>query len=237
MTNLSVNINKIALLRNSRGANFPNLLEVAKDCEIFGADGITVHPRPDQRHVRFDDIPQLKSSVKTEFNIEGNPTADFMKLVLENSPHQCTLVPDAEQALTSDNGWDTITHQSFLKDICAELNEKGIRVSIFVNSDPKMVEAAKSTGAERIEFYTGPYAKNFTKNPEAAIRDYIIAANTANELGIGINAGHDLNLYNLKFFKLHIPSLLEVSIGHALVVDAIYYGLHNTVQMYKNCLK
>jgi pyridoxine 5-phosphate synthase len=160
-----------------------------------------------------------------------------MKLVLENSPHQCTLVPDAEQALTSDNGWDTITHQSFLKDICAELNEKGIRVSIFVNSDPKMVEAAKSTGAERIEFYTGPYAKNFTKNPEAAIRDYIIAANTANELGIGINAGHDLNLYNLKFFKHHIPSLLEVSIGHALVVDAIYYGLHNTVQMYKNCLK
>lgn len=237
MTNLSVNINKIALLRNSRGANFPNLLEVAKDCEIFGADGITVHPRPDQRHVRFDDIPQLKSSVKTEFNIEGNPTADFMKLVLENRPHQCTLVPDAEQALTSDNGWDTITHQSFLKDICAELNEKGIRVSIFVNSDPKMVEAARSTGAERIEFYTGPYAKNFTKNPEAAIRDYVIAANTANELGIGINAGHDLNLYNLKFFKQHIPSLLEVSIGHALVVDAIYYGLHNTVQMYKNCLK
>jgi pyridoxine 5-phosphate synthase len=237
MTNLSVNINKIALIRNSRGANFPNLLEVAKDCEIFGADGITVHPRPDQRHVRFDDIPQLKEIVKTEFNVEGNPTPEFMKLVLENRPHQCTLVPDAVQALTSDNGWDTITHHSFLKDICAELNEKGIRVSIFVNSDPKMVEGAKSVGADRIEFYTGPFAKNFSVNPEAAIKDYIISAKVADEIGIGINAGHDLNLYNLKYFKQHIPTLLEVSIGHALIVDAIYYGLHNTVQMYKNCLK
>jgi len=237
MTNLSVNINKIALLRNSRGANFPNLLEVAKDCEIFGADGITVHPRPDQRHVRFDDISQLKSIVNTEFNIEGNPTPEFMKLVLENCPHQCTLVPDAEQALTSDNGWDTITHQSFLVDICNELKEKGIRISIFVNSDAKMVEAAKTCGADRIEFYTGPYAKNFDKDPEAAISEYVSAAKIADEIGIGINAGHDLNLHNLKYFKQHIPSLLEVSIGHALIVDAIYYGLHNTVQMYKNCLK
>jgi pyridoxine 5-phosphate synthase len=237
MTNLSVNINKIALLRNSRGANFPNLLEVAKDCEIFGADGITVHPRPDQRHVRFDDISQLKSIVNTEFNIEGNPTPEFMKLVFENCPHQCTLVPDAEQALTSDNGWDTITHQSFLVDICNELKEKGIRISIFVNSDAKMVEAAKTCGADRIEFYTGPYAKNFDKDPEAAISEYVSAAKIADEIGIGINAGHDLNLHNLKYFKQHIPSLLEVSIGHALIVDAIYYGLHNTVQMYKNCLK
>lgn len=237
MTNLSVNINKIALLRNSRGANFPNLLEVANDCEIFGADGITVHPRPDQRHVRFDDISQLKSIVNTEFNIEGNPTPEFMKLVLENCPHQCTLVPDAEQALTSDNGWDTITHQSFLVDICNELKEKGIRISIFVNSDAKMVEAAKTCGADRIEFYTGPYAKNFDKDPVAAISEYVSAAKIANEIGIGINAGHDLNLHNLKYFKQHIPSLLEVSIGHALIVDAIYYGLHNTVQMYKNCLK
>ena len=237
MTNLSVNINKIALLRNSRGANFPNLLEVAKDCEIFGADGITVHPRPDQRHVRFDDISQLKSIVNTEFNIEGNPTPEFMKLVLENCPHQCTLVPDSEQALTSDNGWDTITHQSFLVDICNELNEKGIRISIFVNSDAKMVEAAKTCGADRIEFYTGPYAKNFDKDPVAAISEYVSAAKIADEIGIGINAGHDLNLHNLKYFKQHIPSLLEVSIGHALIVDAIYYGLHNTVQMYKNCLK
>jgi len=237
MTNLSVNINKIALLRNSRGANFPNLLEVAKDCEIFGADGITVHPRPDQRHVRFDDISQLKSIVNTEFNIEGNPTPEFMKLVLENCPHQCTLVPDSEQALTSDNGWDTITHQSFLVDICNELNEKGIRISIFVNSDAKMVEAAKTCGADRIEFYTGPYAKNFDKDPVTAISEYVSAAKIADEIGIGINAGHDLNLHNLKYFKQHIPSLLEVSIGHALIVDAIYYGLHNTVQMYKNCLK
>jgi pyridoxine 5-phosphate synthase len=237
MTNLSVNINKIALLRNSRGANFPNLLEVAKDCEIFGADGITVHPRPDQRHVRFDDISQLKSIVNTEFNIEGNPTPEFMKLVLENCPHQCTLVPDSEQALTSDNGWDTITHQSFLVDICNELKEKGIRISIFVNSDAKMVEAAKTCGADRIEFYTGPYAKNFDKDPVAAISEYVSAAKIADEIGIGINAGHDLNLHNLKYFKQHIPSLLEVSIGHALIVDAIYYGLHNTVQMYKNCLK
>jgi pyridoxine 5-phosphate synthase len=160
-----------------------------------------------------------------------------MKLVLENCPHQCTLVPDAEQALTSDNGWDTITHQSFLVDICNELKEKGIRISIFVNSDAKMVEAAKTCGADRIEFYTGPYAKNFDKDPEAAISEYVSAAKIADEIGIGINAGHDLNLHNLKYFKQHIPSLLEVSIGHALIVDAIYYGLHNTVQMYKNCLK
>lgn len=237
MANLSVNINKIALLRNSRGANFPNLLEVAKDCEIFGAQGITVHPRPDQRHVRFDDIAPLKALVKTEFNIEGNPTEDFLQLVLDNTPHQCTLVPDAVQALTSDSGWDTIEHASFLKEVIARLQAAGIRVSIFVNADAKMVEGAKAVGADRIEFYTGPYAKDFSKNPEAAIAAYVAAAKTANEVGIGINAGHDLNLHNLRYFKQQIPSLLEVSIGHALVVDAIYYGLQNTIQMYLNCLK
>jgi pyridoxine 5-phosphate synthase len=237
MAHLSVNINKIALLRNSRGSNFPNLLEVAQDCEIFGAEGITVHPRPDQRHVRFDDIAPLKALTKTEFNIEGNPSWDFMQLVLENAPHQCTLVPDAVQALTSDNGWDTIKHASFLKEIISELHSKGIRVSIFVNADEKMVEGAKAVGAERIEFYTGPYAKQFTENPEAAIAPYIAASKVANDIGIGINAGHDLNLHNLKYFKKQIPELLEVSIGHALVVDSIYYGLHNTIQMYLNCLK
>lgn len=236
MARLSVNINKIALIRNSRGANFPNLLEIAKDCESFGAEGITVHPRPDERHVRFDDIPQLKALITTEFNVEGNPTPDFLKLVLENSPHQCTLVPDAVQALTSDNGWDTIRHASFLKEVTAALQEKGIRVSIFVNSDPKMVEGAKAVGAERIEFYTGPFAKEFTKDPERAIKEYVEAAQAANDIEIGINAGHDLNLHNLKFFKKNIPNLLEVSIGHALVVDALYYGLQNTIQMYKNCL-
>ncbi len=237
MCRLSVNINKIALLRNSRGSNFPNLLKVASDCEKFGAEGITVHPRPDQRHVRYDDIPLLKSIVKSEFNVEGNPTPEFMKLVLENTPHQCTLVPDAEQALTSDNGWDTVKNADFLRDVTVELQSKGIRVSIFVNADPKMVEAAMAIGVERIEFYTGPFAKNYEKDREEAIKKYVKAANVANEIGIGINAGHDLNLQNLKYFKEKIPNLLEVSIGHALVVDALYYGLHNTIQMYLNCLK
>lgn len=237
MTNLSVNINKIALLRNSRGANFPNLLEVAGDCEIFGAQGITVHPRPDQRHVRFDDIAALKASIRTEFNIEGNPTEEFMQLVLENAPHQCTLVPDAETALTSDSGWDTVKYADLLKDIVARLQAAGIRVSIFVDANPKMVEGAKAVGAERIEFYTGPYAKYFDEDPKQAIAPYVAAAKVANELGIGINAGHDLNLHNLHYFKKHIPKLLEVSIGHALIVDAIYYGLQNTIGMYLNCLK
>ena len=227
MTRLSVNINKIALLRNSRGADFPNLLQVANDCEIFGAQGITVHPRPDQRHIRYDDIMPLKNIVKTEFNIEGNPTTEFMDLVLECQPHQCTLVPDAVQALTSDNGWDTVN----------TLQAKGIRVSIFVNPEMQMIEGAKKTGAARIEFYTGPYAKMFDKNAEEAINPYKSAADVANKVEIGINAGHDLNLHNLRFFKQNIPGLLEVSIGHALIVDAIYYGLHNSIQMYLNCLK
>jgi pyridoxine 5-phosphate synthase len=237
MVRLSVNVNKIALLRNSRGANFPNLLEVAKDCEIFGAEGITVHPRPDQRHVRFDDIPALKEIVKSEFNIEGNPTKDFLQLVIDNKPHQCTLVPDAVQALTSDAGWDTVSNASFLKDVISELKDSGIRVSVFVDPDPKMIEGAKNIGADRIEFYTGPFAKEFPNNHQKAIHPYILASKTADEVGIGINAGHDLNLHNLKFFKNNIPNLLEVSIGHALIVDSIYYGLHNTIQMYLNCLK
>ncbi len=237
MARLSVNINKIALLRNSRGANFPNLLELAKDCEIFGAEGITVHPRPDQRHIRYDDIAPLKTLVQTEFNIEGNPTEEFLSLVLQHQPHQCTLVPDAVSALTSDNGWDTITYADFLQEVTARLQAVGIRVSLFVNADPRMVEGAKATGAERIEFYTGPYAKYYSTDPQAAIAPYIEAAQTANELGVGINAGHDLNLHNLRFFKQQIPGLLEVSIGHALVVDALYYGLQNTIKMYLNCLK
>jgi pyridoxine 5-phosphate synthase len=234
---LSVNINKIALIRNSRGANFPNLFEVAKDCEIFGAEGITVHPRPDERHIKYSDIEPLKALVKTEFNVEGNPTDKFMELVLKYCPHQATLVPDAVTALTSDSGWDTTVHAEFLSDVIQQLKEKNIRVSIFVDPDPKQVEGAKRVGAERIEFYTGPYAKGFKENPEEAIAPYVEAAIVANEIGIGINAGHDLNLDNLPYFKKNIPNLLEVSIGHALVVDSLYYGLHNTIQMYLNCLK
>ncbi len=234
---LSVNINKIALIRNSRGANFPNLLEVAKDCEIFGAEGITVHPRPDERHIKYSDLAPLKALVQTEFNVEGNPTEKFMQVVLEHQPHQCTLVPDAVTALTSDSGWDTITHADFLKEITAQLQAKNIRVSIFVDPDPKQVEGAKAVGADRIELYTGPYAHQFKQEPQAAIAPYIEAAKKAQEIGIGINAGHDLNLDNLPYFKQHIPGLLEVSIGHALVVDALYYGLHNTIQMYLNALK
>lgn len=233
---LSVNINKIALIRNSRGANFPNLLTIAKDCESFGAEGITVHPRPDQRHIRYDDIPLLKELLTTEFNIEGNPVPKFLDLVLQNPPHQCTLVPDAAAALTSDNGWDTIANADFLTEVIQALHAKNIRVSIFVDPIAKMIEGAKKVGADRIEFYTGPYAKDFTQQPEQAILPYVLAAQVANEIGIGINAGHDLNLQNLRFFQERIPNLLEVSIGHALVVDAIYYGLHNSIQMYLNCL-
>ncbi len=232
MTRLSVNINKIALIRNARGSNFPDLVQVAKDCERFGAQGITVHPRPDQRHIRYDDIPVLKDVVTTEFNIEGNPTPDFLKLVLDNPPHQCTLVPDSPDALTSDNGWDTITHQSFLKEVISELQSKGIRVSIFINPDKKMLEAAKETGTDRVEFYTGPYAHDFAKNKEEAVLPFAEASRFAAGIGLEQNAGHDLNLENLKFFKQNMTGLLEVSIGHALVVDSLYYGLHNTIGMY-----
>jgi pyridoxine 5-phosphate synthase len=232
MTHLSVNINKVALLRNSRGSNLPNLIQVALDCETFGAQGITVHPRPDQRHIRYDDVPALKEVVTTEFNIEGYPDRALLDLVLANRPHQCTLVPDAPGQLTSDNGWDTVQHRQFLSETIQELQHAGIRVSLFVNPVAKMVEGAKIAGADRIEFYTGPFAHDFESNPEAAVAPYRDAARVANELGIGINAGHDLNLRNLRFFKENCPGLLEVSIGHALISDALYYGLSNTIRMY-----
>ena len=232
-TRLSVNINKIALIRNARGANFPDLVQVAKDCEHFGAEGITVHPRPDERHIRYADIPLLKSACTTEFNIEGNPReAKFMDLVLKHKPHQCTLVPDATSALTSDSGWDTITHEAFLTETIQTLQAEGIRVSIFCNPEAKFVEGAKKVGTDRIEFYTGPYADQYSTNRETAIKPYVEAARVAQELGLGLNAGHDLNLKNLRYFQEQVPNLLEVSIGHALVVDALYYGLQNAIQMY-----
>ena len=232
MTRLSVNINKIALLRNSRGGNLPDLLQVAKDCEAFGGQGITVHPRPDERHIRYTDVPALKDIVQTEFNIEGNPTSQFMQLVLENRPHQCTLVPDSPDQLTSDQGWDTVQHRDFLAEITAQLHEADIRVSIFVDAEPRFVEGAKAIGADRIEFYTGHYADMFPNAPAQAVAPHVEAARTANDIGIGINAGHDLNLKNLKYYKERVPGLLEVSIGHALICDALYYGLENTIQMY-----
>lgn len=232
MTRLSVNINKIALIRNSRGGNMPDLVQIAKDCEAFGAQGITVHPRPDERHIRFSDIPLLKAVTTTEFNIEGNPTEGFLKAVLEHRPHQCTLVPDAPSALTSDAGWDTVQHASFLKEVCGRLREAGVRSSIFINADEKMVEGAKAIGADRIELYTGPYAAQFPQDPEAAVAPHRRCARLAAEIGIGLNAGHDLNLDNLRFYQEHVEALLEVSIGHALVCDALYYGLSNTIQMY-----
>ena len=232
MTHLSVNINKIALIRNSRGGNLPNLVQIAKDCETFGAQGITVHPRPDQRHIRYDDLPALKAVVTTEFNIEGNPVREFIDLVLACPPHQCTLVPDAPAQLTSDAGWDTVANASFLREVIGELHRKQIRVSVFVDPVAEMVEGAKAAGADRIEFYTGPFAKNFSSNPQQAVAAYTAAAEVANAVGIGINAGHDLNLDNLRFFRSHCPQLLEVSIGHALVSDALYYGLANTIRMY-----
>ncbi len=232
MTRLSVNINKVALLRNARGGNLPDLIQVAKDCEQFGAQGITVHPRPDERHIRYADVPMLRPIVQTEFNIEGNPTERFMSLVLDNKPDQCTLVPDEPGALTSDHGWDTLQHADFLRDVTSRLQEAGIRVSLFIDPVEKMIEGAKAVGADRVELYTGPYAERFVKDPEAAIAPYRRAAKLAKDISIGLNAGHDLNLHNLTFFLREIPHILEVSIGHALICDALYYGLRNTIQMY-----
>ncbi|MFZ1751028.1 MAG: pyridoxine 5'-phosphate synthase [Saprospiraceae bacterium] len=232
MTKLSVNINKIALIRNSRGANYPDLLKVAKDCETFGAQGITVHPRPDQRHVKYSDIEPLKHLVTTEFNIEGYPSDEFIDLVIKNRPHQCTLVPDLPGALTSDTGWDTITHKQLLKEIVNKLHAHGIRVSLFIDPLAHMIENAKETGADRIEFYTGPYAHHYHQDRDDAVAPFANAAEICHQIGIGINAGHDLNLDNLRFFKQHVPELLEVSIGHAIVCDALYLGLKNTIQMY-----
>lgn len=237
MTKLSVNINKVALIRNSRGGNLPDLVQVARDCEAFGAQGITVHPRPDQRHVRYDDVPLLKSVVQTEFNIEGNPIREFMDLVLKNRPDQATLVPDADHALTSDSGWDTLYNKEYLSELIGELKRAGIRVSVFVDPISAMVEGAAACGADRVEFYTGDFAKGFLKNPEKAVLPFVKAAATAREVGIGINAGHDLNLENLRFFKTKIDGLLEVSIGHALISDALYYGLNGTIQMYLRQLR
>lgn len=238
MTKLSVNINKIATLRNSRGGNNPNVVKTALDIERFGADGITVHPRPDERHIRYADVYALKDVLHTEFNIEGNPKEQkFVDLVLAVKPTQVTLVPDGEGQLTSDHGWDTITHKNYLVDIIALFKSNGIRTSIFVDADKHMVEGAKATGTDRIELYTESYASGFNKNPELALAPFIEAAKTAQQLGLELNAGHDLSLQNLKYFAKNVPGLLEVSIGHALICDALYYGLENTVQLYKRCLK
>jgi len=237
MTKLSVNINKIATLRNSRGGNNPNLLQVALDCEKFGAQGITVHPRPDERHIRYQDVYDLKSAISTEFNIEGNCREQkFIELVLANKPAQVTLVPDELGQITSNHGWDTITHRTYLQDMSALFKEAGIRVSIFVDPDPKMVEAAGQTGADRIELYTESYATGYHQNREEAIKPYKEAAFLAKELGLGINAGHDLDLHNLQYFYQHIPALLEVSIGHALISDALYLGLEETIKRYRGQL-
>lgn len=236
MVNLSVNINKIALIRNSRGSNFPDLLQVAKDCERFGADGITVHPRPDERHVKFADLVPLKNIVTTEFNIEGYPSEHFILQVLDVRPHQCTLVPDSIDQLTSDHGWDTIQYFDFLKDIVSTLKKNNIRTSLFIDPDKKLIENAAKLGADRIEYYTGPYAKNYSKDKRNAIKSIIETIEIADTLGLGINAGHDLNLENLAYFKQQIPTLKEVSIGHAIVCDALYLGLENTIRMYKQQL-
>jgi pyridoxine 5-phosphate synthase len=237
MTKLSVNINKIATLRNSRGGNNPNVLQVAIDCQRFGADGITVHPRPDERHIRYADVRDIMPIISTEFNIEGNPTEDkFVQLVLEVKPHQVTLVPDALGQLTSNHGWDTIKEAKYLQEIVSIFKKEGIRVSIFVDPVVALAEAAFDTGTDRIELYTEHFATHYKADKLSAIKDYIAAANAAANKGLGINAGHDLDRHNLKFFAENIPKLDEVSIGHALIADALYYGLENTIQMYKRCL-
>jgi pyridoxine 5-phosphate synthase len=237
MTKLSVNVNKIATLRNARGGNVPDLLKVANDLEGFGAQGITIHPRPDERHIRYQDARDLKKTVKTEFNIEGNPVPKFIALVLEVKPEQVTLVPDSVDAITSNAGWDTIKYKDFLTDVIKTFKEAGIRTSIFVDPDPKMIEGAKAVGTDRIELYTESYAADYEKNKEEAIKPFLIAAQRANELGIGINAGHDLSLDNVEYFAKNIPNLLEVSIGHALISEALYLGLDNVVNMYLQRLK
>lgn len=236
MTRLSVNINKIATLRNARGGNNPNVIAVAQDCERFGAQGITVHPRPDERHIRFSDVLALKEVVTTEFNIEGFPDQRYLELIKKVKPAQTTLVPDKPDAITSSAGWDTVSQHDFLKPIVAALKSYGVRVSIFVDPNPDMVKGAALLGADRIELYTEPYAANFHQDKHRAVSAYIDAARVAQELKLGINAGHDLDLKNLAFLKQSLPQLEEVSIGHALVCDALYYGLENTIQLYKRQL-
>jgi pyridoxine 5-phosphate synthase len=237
MTRLSVNINKVALLRNSRRGNYPDLYAFARDCEAFGAQGITVHPRPDERHIRYADVPVLKSQVTTELNVEGYPSADFLDLVMKVKPAQCTLVPDAANVLTSENGWDIKKHKSFLTDICHALGEHGIRSALFVNPEPEQVSLAPDTGADAIELYTGKYAEAFETDREKAIALHAEAAEIAHLAGLRVHAGHDLNRRNLRFYKEHIPYLAEVSIGHAITGDALYFGIANTIQMYLSMLR
>ncbi len=232
MTKLSVNINKVATLRNSRGGNFPNLPQVAKDLQRFGAQGITIHPRPDQRHIRYEDAKSLPQVVTTEFNIEGNPSSKFIDLVLDIKPTQVTLVPDAEDDITSNSGWDTLKHQNFLKKIINQFKNQGIRTSIFVDPKTKMIEGAHATGTDRVELFTEAYASGYYKNKEMSVEPYVVAAKKALELGIGVNAGHDLSLDNLAFFAKNVPALLEVSIGHALICESLYLGFENIIPMY-----
>ena len=237
MTKLSVNINKVATLRNARGGNNPDVEKVALDCEQFGAEGITVHPRPDERHIRYADVYALRPVLKTEFNIEGYPSKEFIDLVLRVKPTQVTLVPDAPDQITSNCGWDTKTHQAFLTELMDTFGEAGIRTSIFVGTDLELIEYAAKTGADRVELYTEPYASLYPKNPEAAVAPFIEAAERVHKLGMGLNAGHDLSLVNLKYFHDNIPWLDEVSIGHALICEALYLGLKKTIEEYKNCLR
>ena len=236
MTKLSVNINKVATIRNARGGNVPDVCKVALDCESFGAEGITVHPRPDERHIRYRDVLDLKPILKTEFNIEGNPNPEFIKLVLSVKPHQVTLVPDAHDAITSNAGWNTVDNIDFLTEVTARFKEAGIRVSIFVDADPRMVEFAAKAGADRVELYTEPYATGYPGNREKAVAPFVEAALVAKQLGLGLNAGHDLSLENLRYLHTMIPWIDEVSIGHALIADALYFGLENTIKQYKEQL-
>lgn len=236
-TKLSVNINKIATLRNSRGGERPSVVEAAIKAQQFGADGITIHPRPDERHIRYQDVYDLKPVVHTEFNIEGYPNQNFMEMVLDVKPEQVTLVPDPPGVLTSNAGWDTVQHASFLKKVITDLKKAGIRTSIFIETDERMIRAAKVTGTDRIELYTESYAVGYPVDKQVAIGPFVKAAEVAAEMGLGINAGHDLSLENLAYFHQNIPNLLEVSIGHALISDALYFGMSNTVKMYKNCLR
>ena len=237
MARLSVNINKIATIRNARGGNMSNVAKAATDCEKFGAEGITVHPRPDERHIRYSDVREIKPLITTEFNIEGNPIPSFIDLVMENKPHQVTLVPDAENAITSNAGWDTVSNRSFLTEVCSEFRKNGIRTSIFVGADPAMVEGAALCGCDRVELFTEPYAEMFPKDRDAAVRPFIEAAEAARRCGLGLNAGHDLNLDNLEFFIRSIPWTDEVSIGHAIVCDALYMGLEQTIKAYLSKVK